>query len=432
MDDSMLPPTIAELVADLRVADAALAELAFAQLNVLGTRAIPWLLAALKAERTVPGRFNLGEALAQLGMVAWEPLLTAARDTDDLDFGWSVAWALPRFQTAASVDDFLVALRHPNVHVRWAAALALGDFGDARAVAPLVAALAEDGPVTHRLPYEVVPENYHRKVRLCAATSLRQLGQLALPALLDALRADNPRTRAGAANALTGMDAPYAFAPLVAATRDPDADVRRHAFQALAALIPTLSAESRLEACDVFLTGLFEHGQYAQLAAVKGLCALGEPAVTPLTSLVRDRECDGEHPLTRYCALRALASLLAKDPPILSLGRRLFALLEDTLGERANPPVVRAEAARALGLVSDPRAVEPLLTALADPSPMTRTGVAEALRTLGDPRAVPALLAAWDVARAEEADAREPEVLQYLLDALEEATDALRSAPSGE
>src|SRR5258708_8380758 len=107
MDDPGIPSTIADLVADLRSREQATTEWAIAQLSDLGTAAVPWLLAALKAERETQGRINLGKALAHLGMVAWEPLLAAARDTDDLDFGWSVAWALKEFQVGGTVDDFL-------------------------------------------------------------------------------------------------------------------------------------------------------------------------------------------------------------------------------------------------------------------------------------------------------------------------------------
>jgi HEAT repeat protein len=171
--------------------------------------------------------------------------MAAARDSDDLDFGWSVAWATQAFESVATVEDYLAALRHPNVHVRWATALALGHCAEERVVAPLIAALGEDGPVTQRSWDEIVPENYYRKVAHCAAMSLRRLGPLAMPALLEALRsADDPLIRAGAASALTGALAPEAFDPLlVAVTHDTDVTVRRHALQAMASLVPALVSE---------------------------------------------------------------------------------------------------------------------------------------------------------------------------------------------
>jgi HEAT repeat protein len=432
MDDPVIPSSMADLVADVRSSEPAVAERAMARLRDLGAPAVSGLLAALKAEHDTQGRINLGEALAHLGMVAWEPLLAAARDTDELDFGWSVAWALQRFQAVGTVDDFLAALHHPNVHVRWAAALTLGHFADARAVAPLVAALAEDGPVTRRSPREFAPENYYRKVGRCAAKSLRRLGRLALPALLSALRSDTPLVRAGAADALTGMDEPQALDPLTAATRDLDAAVRRHAFQAVAALLPALGPERQLEAREVLLSALLEPDQEAQLAAVRGLCTLGEQAATPLVGMVLDRQWDAEHPYTRSYAMRALACLLAKEPPIPGLEQQLFGLLVGTLHEHANPSWLRREAATALGKTRDARAVDSLMLALIDPSPDTRGAVAEALRLLGDRRTVPALKQALQVARAEAGGPNAEEVLQWLLDELEESITALSATPEGD
>jgi HEAT repeat protein len=54
---------------------------------------------------------------------------------------------------------------------------------------------------------------------------------------------------------------------------------------------------------------------------------------------------------------------------------------------------VRADAARALGLVRDPSAVEGLIGALDDPHEEVRAAAVDALGRIGDPRAVPALLA---------------------------------------
>jgi HEAT repeat protein len=54
---------------------------------------------------------------------------------------------------------------------------------------------------------------------------------------------------------------------------------------------------------------------------------------------------------------------------------------------------IRADAARALGLVRDPSAVEGLIGALDDPHEEVRAAAVDALGRLADPRAVPALLA---------------------------------------
>lgn len=308
MDDSIIPSTIADLVADFRSRDQATTERVMAQFEVLGAPAIPWLLAALKLERDTQVRINLGKALARLGIMAWEPLLAAARDSAD---------------------------------------------------------------------------------------------------------------------ALMGIDEPQAFEPLMVATRDPDTAVRRHAFQAVAALLPALAPERQLEACDGLLSALLEPDPYAQQAAVRGLSTLGAHAVGPLVGLVQDRRWDVEHPATRSYAIRALAGLLTTEPPIPELSQQLFTLLDSTLHEQENPSEVRSEAAMALGKTRDPRALDALIRALTVQSPEVRAAAAAALRDLGDSRAVPMLKDALTWARAEVSEQNAHEVLQWLLDELEVSIAAL-------
>jgi HEAT repeat protein len=55
---------------------------------------------------------------------------------------------------------------------------------------------------------------------------------------------------------------------------------------------------------------------------------------------------------------------------------------------------LRGNVAGALGRIGDPRAVEPLIAALADKDPLLRSAVATALGKLGDPRAVEPLVLA--------------------------------------
>ncbi len=56
-------------------------------------------------------------------------------------------------------------------------------------------------------------------------------------------------------------------------------------------------------------------------------------------------------------------------------------------------PNVRWEAARALGVIRDPRAVEPLIAALGDRDPDVRRKAALSLGKIRDPKAVEPLLA---------------------------------------
>ena len=60
---------------------------------------------------------------------------------------------------------------------------------------------------------------------------------------------------------------------------------------------------------------------------------------------------------------------------------------------RSEDPNVRWEAARALGVSRDPRAVEPLIAALGDRDPDVRRKAALSLGKIRDPKAVDPLLA---------------------------------------
>jgi HEAT repeat protein len=222
MQDGDVPYNRDDLLADLRSTELATRERAIAQLSALGAPAIPWLLTALQMERYISARSGLVATLAHIGHAAWEPFLEAAQTPNGVKPDWLVSSAVRMFVPVCSVEDYLVALRHPNVHVRWASALALGEFKDERMVGALVSMLAEDGPEVFRFPQE----NFHRKVRSCAAHSLRELGSLAYPALVVALRDDNRLVRAGAAEALTGATDASLFEPLTEVTGDPDHEVR--------------------------------------------------------------------------------------------------------------------------------------------------------------------------------------------------------------
>jgi hypothetical protein len=79
---------------------------------------------------------------------------------------------------AQSVDSLIAALRHPEIEVRWRAAVELGWIGDPRAVAPLVE-LAQNAP-------------YDIRVNVMWA-----LGQIGSPGVVDPLMAVLDANNAG-------------------------------------------------------------------------------------------------------------------------------------------------------------------------------------------------------------------------------------------
>lgn len=395
MQDGDVPYNCDDLLADLRSAEFVTRDHAVVQLSALGAPAIPWLLTALWVERQPSVRIGLVETLAHIGRVAWEPLLEgfgATQASDNINSGWLVYWALQRFVSVCGVDDYLVALRHPNVHVRWASARILGQFTDERVVEALVSALAEDGPPS-------IP-NYHYKVCAYAADSLRQIGSLAFPSLVTALRNTNPLVRAGAAEALTGANDARLFEPLVEAADDPDPAVRNRVIAALTTLAPMLSDEQRLRARDALVNALLEPDPLTRFMAPQGLCDIGSSAVDALIDIVQDSGLDAGHPYARGYAMRALSCILSKEPPRSGLGQRVFPLLVDALREQLNPSLLRQEAAVALGNTRDTRALALLITALADTDPYVQQATVKALGALGDSREIPALEDALRLARS--------------------------------
>ena len=121
--------------------------------------------------------------------------------------------------------------------------------------------------------------------------------------------------------------------------------------------------------------------QVGRYGVVQTLVKMGQPAVEPLITALHD-----PRPLVRMNAAEALGQI--KDARAVE---PLIAVLSDSQAS------LRKFAARALGQLGDARAVEPLLAALRDPEWNMRTEVIEALGRLGDVRAVePLMHLAWD------------------------------------
>jgi len=147
---------------------------------------------------------------------------------------------------------------------------------------------------------------------------------------------------------------------------------------------PRLSPEDWVERLD----------QASGYGVVQTLVKLGQPAVEPLITALRD-----PRPLVRMHAAEALGQMQdtrAVEP--------LIAALKDSQDS------LRTSAARALGQLGDVHAVEPLIGVLRDPQRIVRTAAIEALGHLGDVRAVePLMHLAWDgydeTDRANEIDA---------------------------
>jgi HEAT repeat protein len=231
--------------------------------------------------------------------------------------------------------------------------------------------------------------------------------------LVAELRADQPDVRTAAARALGMRTDTETIEPLVAALSDGEVAVRTAAAQAVArfgvdALGPLLAARERaagdvgahdeaLEAIakemsnDGLLQALTspdravrtyarESGNWDRFISSLGWAGTEEDprAIEALIELAR-----AEGSPTRLRAIGALAKRKAAEA---------FNRLAELLATDQDPDV-RGEAAVALGVLGDARAVEPLVKALAraKEQPAVREKTVAALQALADERALPAL-----------------------------------------
>jgi HEAT repeat protein len=211
----------------------------------------------------------------------------------------------------------------PNV--RRAAAAALGELGDARAVDPLILALKNPA-------WE---HDWHDTA--AAADALARLGAPAVGPLIAALGWHSKVVRVSAAGALGSIGQP-AIDPLVVLLGDADLETRETAGQIL--------VEIGTDAVDPLIGALHDEQTGRRQRAATVLGEIGDPrAVKPLSQALSDQMAG-----VRQAAARSLGEIA--DP---GAAAALAAALRDP-----DPGVHRA-AALALAEMKDPRAVQTLL-----------------------------------------------------------------------
>ncbi|MBN1375274.1 MAG: HEAT repeat domain-containing protein [Dehalococcoidia bacterium] len=212
-----------------------------------------------------------------------------------------------------------------NTDVRCAAAWALGQSGDDRAIAPLIGAL----------------DDTDEEVGQWAAGALQYIGGPAVTPLITALKAEATMTRIAAAEILGQIKASDAVVPLIEALGNNDSVLRQMSAVALANI--------RVERAAVPLVAALKDSDGAvRSAAVEALVNIGLPAVKPLISALYD----------------GVSYVIQEDGTLLE---------------------IRQEAAMALGRIGDSGAVQPLATALQDADPYFSWDAAGALALIGPP-----------------------------------------------
>jgi HEAT repeat protein len=307
---------------------------------------------------------------------AVEPLIAILMDKDT-SVREAAGAALAQIGIPA-VQNLIIELGNRDVDVRLAAARALAEIGDPQAVQPLITALKDP----------------HQQVRQAAADALVKVGEPAVGALSVALRIENIDVGRAAAGALDRMGwrpdrgesgawywvvkrdwnkvsklGATAVAPLIFALEDEEQDVRCASAEALGEI-------GDPQAVQPLVTALRDKTPEVRAAAAKALGQIGDPqAVNPLVAILDE---DGDE-----LARQAVAGALLKigEPAVIPLIAAL----------KKKP--ARGIAARVLGAIGDPRAVDPLIAVLRDNVFWQRQVTAEALGEIGDPRAVDPLIA---------------------------------------
>jgi len=164
------------------------------------------------------------------------------KDWKARDLRRAAAEALGEIGDARAVEPLIAALKDKDREMRETAAKALGEIGDARAVEPLIAALkdrelyllgwnATEAPGKIGTP---VAKPFIAAIDVCsvATEALVKIGAPAVEPLIAALKDADPDFCSAATEALVKIGAP-AVELLIAALKDADEGVRKVAAEAL-------------------------------------------------------------------------------------------------------------------------------------------------------------------------------------------------------
>jgi len=209
------------------------------------------LLVALEDTRPVR-RTAAARLVAMTGdRAATQELLRRITDTDPIA-GQQIVEAAARLDSNAVAEPLRSLLASDDEMLQARAAYGLGLIGDAGSVEPLAKVLEDGNPMTARYAAEALaairsPEAIEALIgpltmdngsaaRHATLVGLEQAGRPAIGPLAAALSGDDPRLRAGAAEALGWLRPVEATAALSQALSDPDRGVRIQAAWALGEL----------------------------------------------------------------------------------------------------------------------------------------------------------------------------------------------------
>jgi HEAT repeat protein len=250
------------------------------------------------------------------------------------------------------VLEEIAALKDEDWALREDAATLLGEFCDPRAVAPLVEVLRDED----------------RAVRDAATGALRNIGQAAVPALIVALQDPNGNVQEIAVAVLKDLPDPRVVDPLIGCLTSRNWIVRMHAAKGLG-----LAGDPR--AIAPLVSRLTDEVKAVRVDATDALVRIGRPALDGLLAALRHDAW-----VLRLHACEALGKIGAEE----AVEPLCRAMLKD------RDTAVRQDAAKALGGIGSPGALDALTAALTDLD--VRAFAVEALGRLKDPRAVETLI----------------------------------------
>lgn len=354
----------------------------------IGKPATETLIDALEYEGEFV-RKNAAEALGKIGEVqAVEPLIEILKD-DDMTVRSVAVDALSNIGKPA-VETLISAMKDTCEHVRWSTAEALGKTEDTRAVEPLISVLKDACD----------------QVRSNAAMALGKIGDSkALKPLIRALNDKCDNVRENAAWALGNTRNNIVVQSLIYVMKDKNKHVRRKAIEALGKIGDTKAVQPLIAALNhdtdmrsvvseilvkigkPVVEPLIKALEY-NVAIVRGLIVvtlvkIGTPAVESLIATLKNQSerirrhaTDalseiGWSPRNQTEQISYLITVEDWVPleildKLVKIGKPAVEPLIDALQYEGT--FIRQNAARALGIIKDERAINPLIELLKDKS----------------------------------------------------------------
>jgi len=297
-------------------------------------------------------RVKAAEAIQEFGdKRAVEPLINSLQiETED----WVKPYLIKSLGSLGDPRAFEIivnALKSKRKDVRGAAAKALGDLGDHRAVSSLLEALKDN------------------EIKEYAARSLGKLGDKTAILPLINLLLDEYDVVDAALNALEKLNESkwkQAVTPLIRKSQD----------QLLLEIAIALGSLQDDRVWNLFTSALKNSDKYKKGAAAAGLGKLGDRRAINLLISIFENENDN------YVLDLTAKALGQFDDP------RVFTTLIDAL--KRNNKNIRKAATAGLGVLGSPKAVDKLIEALEDNAIAGEAAIA--LGKTGDPRAITSLI----------------------------------------